>query len=117
MLLAGAAVSAGAAAGLAVAATRRVADVLAVFGAWAAVSGAAQLVTALRRRAQFGSQWPMLLAGGVSVIAGVAYLIASAGADPMLNMLAVYAAAGGVDFVIQAGLLVRRRHRVATIAA
>jgi hypothetical protein len=34
----------------------------------------------------------------------------------MLNMLAIYAATGGVDFVIQAGLLARRR-RLATVIA
>src|SRR5262245_6580409 len=56
LLLAGAAVSAAAAAALAVAATRSVADVLAVFGLWAILSGAAQFVVALRRRAQYGNQ-------------------------------------------------------------
>jgi uncharacterized membrane protein HdeD (DUF308 family) len=45
VLLAGAATSAIAAAALAVAATRTVGDVLAVFGIWAFVSGAAQLIT------------------------------------------------------------------------
>lgn len=54
LLLAGAAVSALAAAALAIAATASVADVLAVFGVWALLSGAAQLVVALRRRAQSG---------------------------------------------------------------
>jgi hypothetical protein len=44
----------------------------------------------------------MLFAGGVSIIAGVAYVIAAAGADPMLNMLVLYAAAGGTDFVVEA---------------
>jgi uncharacterized membrane protein HdeD (DUF308 family) len=97
-----------------VAATGSVADVVAVFGAWAAITGAAQLVVALRRRAQFGRQWPMLLAGGGSIIGGVAYLIAAAGGQPRLGMLAVYAATGGADFVIQAGLLARRRRRLAT---
>jgi uncharacterized membrane protein HdeD (DUF308 family) len=72
LLLAGAAVSAVAAVALAVAATGSIPDVLRVFGVWAAISGAAQLVVALRRHAQLGNQWPMLLAGGVSIIAGVA---------------------------------------------
>ena len=74
--------SAVAAVALGVAATGSVGDVLAVFGVWAAISGAAQLVVALRRRALLGSQWPLLLAGGVSVIAGVVYLMAAAGDDP-----------------------------------
>jgi hypothetical protein len=44
-MLAGAAVSAVAAVALGVAATGSVANVLAVFGVWAAISGAAQLVS------------------------------------------------------------------------
>jgi uncharacterized membrane protein HdeD (DUF308 family) len=76
--------------------------VIAVFGVWAAVSGAAQLVVVLRRRAQLGNQWPLLLANGVSVIGGVAFLIAAAVGHPNLSMLAIYAATGGVEFVIQA---------------
>jgi uncharacterized membrane protein HdeD (DUF308 family) len=117
LLLAGAAVSAVAAIALAVAATGTVSNVLVVFGVWAGLSGAAQLVVALRRRAQFGKPWPMLLAGGVSVIAGIAYVIAASGADPMLNMLSVYAAAGGIDFLIESWLLARRRRHLAVVPA
>jgi uncharacterized membrane protein HdeD (DUF308 family) len=114
LLLAGAAVSAVAAAALAIAATGSVANVLAVFGVWAVLSGAAQIVVALRRRAQYGNQWVMLLAGVGSVGFGIAYVIASTGTDPQLSMLAIYAAGGGIDFLVQAGLLARRRRRVAT---
>ncbi len=117
LLLAGAAVSAVAAVGLAVAATGTVADVLAVFGVWAGLSGAAQLVVAVRRRAQLGLQVPMLLAGGFSVVFGVISIIASAGASPMLGMIAIYAATGGVDFIVEAGLLARRRRRTAARVA
>ena len=117
VLLTGAATSAIAAAALGVAATGSVADVLAVFGVWAAVSGAAQLVTAVRRRAQFGMQWPMLLAGGVSVILGFMFVIAASGAEPRLTMLSVYAATGGIDFLIESWLLARRRHRLAAVPA
>jgi uncharacterized membrane protein HdeD (DUF308 family) len=114
LLLAGAAVSATAAAALAISGTGSVADVLAVFGVWAVLSGAAQVVVALRRRAQYGNQWPMLLAGVGSVGFGIAYVIASTGTDPMLNMLAIYAVGGGIDFLVQAWLLARRRRRLAT---
>jgi len=117
VLLTGAATSAIAAAALGVAATGSVADVLAVFGVWAAVSGAAQLVTAVRRRAQFGMQWPMLLAGGVSVILGFMFVIAASGAEPRLTLLSVYAATGGIDFLIESWLLARRRHRLAAVPA
>jgi uncharacterized membrane protein HdeD (DUF308 family) len=114
LLLAGAASSVVAAAALAIAATGRVADVLAVFGVWAVLSGAAQLVVALRRRAQLGNQWPLLLAGVGSVGFGIAFVIASTGTEPMLNMLAIYAAGGGIDLLVQAWLLARRRRRLAT---
>jgi uncharacterized membrane protein HdeD (DUF308 family) len=117
LLLAGAATSAVAAAALAVAATGSVADVLAVFGVWAVVSGAAQVVVALRRRAQLGGQWVMLLAGVGSVGFGIAFVMASAGTDPQLSMLAIYAAGGGIDFLVQAGLLARRRRRLAAVPA
>ena len=117
LLLAGAAVSAVAAAALAIAVTGSVSDVLAAFGVWALLSGAAQVVVALRRRAQLGNQWPMLLAGVGSVGFGIAYIIASTGTDPMLNMLAIYAAGGGIDFLVQAWLLARRRRRMAALPA
>ena len=115
VLLTNAATSTVAAVALGIAATGSVSDALTVFGVWAGVSGAAQLVTALRRRAQFGLQLPMLLAGGFSVVAGVAFIIAATGADPMLSMLSIYAATGGIDFIIEAYLLARRR-RMATAA-
>jgi uncharacterized membrane protein HdeD (DUF308 family) len=111
LLLANAATSAVAAVALGVAAAAGVAETLAVFGVWAVVSGAAQLVVALRRRAQFGRQLPMVLAGAGSVIFGVVFLASSAGADPMLRMVGIYAAGGGADLVIQAWLLRRRMRR------
>jgi len=116
LLLANAGSSIVAAVALGVAATGSVANVLVVFGVWAAVSGAAQLVVAIRRRAQLGKQWPMLLAGGVSVIFGLAYIIAAAGDQPRLDMLVLYAATGGLDFILEALLLARRRRRQANAA-
>jgi uncharacterized membrane protein HdeD (DUF308 family) len=117
LLLSNAATSTVAALALGIAATASVAAVFAVFGVWAAVSGGAQLVTALRRQALYGRQIPMLLAGGVSVLIGVVFIVASAAGTPALSMLAIYAAGGGVDFVIEAGLLARRRHHLAAVPA
>ena len=111
LLLANAAVSTVAAVLLSLAATGSIADVLAVFGGWALVSGAAQLAAAIRRQALLGKQWLMRIAGVGSIVIGVGYLIASTGSDPKLSNLAIYAASGGIDFVIQAGLLVRRHRR------
>jgi uncharacterized membrane protein HdeD (DUF308 family) len=117
ILLDNAATSTVAALALGIVAIGSVADVFAVFGVWATVSGAAQLITALRRRAVYGLQLPMLLAGGVSVLLGAAFIIGAAGRAPALSMLAVYAATGGIDFIIEAGLLARRHHRMPTVAA
>jgi uncharacterized membrane protein HdeD (DUF308 family) len=115
-LLINAGTSTVAAIALGVAATRGVAAAFVVFGVWATVSGAAQLVVVLRRRAQLGKQWPLLLANGVSVIAGVAFIIAAVVGHPNQGMLAIYAATGGVEFLIQAWLLGRRRRRLANAA-
>jgi hypothetical protein len=61
----------------------------------------------------FGRQWPLLLAGAGSTIWGIVFLVMSGSDDPSLRMIAVYAAGGGVEFVIQAWLLARRTHEVA----
>jgi uncharacterized membrane protein HdeD (DUF308 family) len=116
LLLANAAFSAVAAVALGVAATGSKANVLVVFGVWAFVAGAAQLVVVLRRRAQLGNQWPLLLANGVSVLGGIVFIIGSTADDPKLRMIAIYAATGGVEFVTQAWLLAQRRRRPANPA-
>jgi hypothetical protein len=59
----------------------------------------------------------MLLAGGASVIAGVAYVIAATGENAKLRWLVLYTATGGAEFVIQAWLLSRRRRRLTTMPA
>jgi uncharacterized membrane protein HdeD (DUF308 family) len=100
-----------------VAAAGSVANVLAVFGVWAALSGAAQLVVTLWRRARLGTQWPLLIAGGGSVVFGAVFLALATADSPNLNMLAAYALGGGLEFVIQAWLLARRRPRFATVSA
>ena len=94
-----------------IAVTGDLGNVLAVFGVWAAVTGAAQLTVALRRRKALGWQWPMLLAGGLSMVGGITFVIMAAGEAPKLDAVIFHAAIGGAYFVIQAGLLVRRRQR------
>ncbi|MFJ7497302.1 DUF308 domain-containing protein [Streptomyces sp. NPDC097727] len=80
--------------------------VLHVFGAWAVLSGVAQVVVGIRRRGpELGKQWPMLIAGGLSVLVGAFYNIQAAGDDPSLDVLSVYATGGGVFFIVQAALL------------
>lgn len=91
--------------------------VLHVFGAWAVVPGAAQVVVELRRRgSELGKQGPMLVAGGLSFVVGAFYTLQAMGDDPSLDVLSVYATGGGVFFVVQAGLLgwKARRLRIRT---
>ena len=115
LLLANTATSFAAAIGLGVAATGSHKNVFAVFGVWAVVSGLAQFVVAVRRSGRLGKQWPMRLAGIGSIIIGVAYIYGSTRNNPALEMLAIYAATGGADFLIEAWLLARRRHRVQAV--
>lgn len=91
---------------------------LAVFGTWAVVSGAAQLIVGLRRRGpELGRQWPMLIAGGLSFLVGVSYVVRAAGDRPSLDVLAVYATGGGVFFIVQALLLAWRSHQQRHVAS
>ncbi|MDN5780445.1 MAG: DUF308 domain-containing protein [Luteimonas sp.] len=102
---------------LGVAGDRGVAAALAVFGAWAIVSGLAQLVVGLRRRGpELGRQWPMLIAGGLSFLVGISYDVQAAGDDPSLQKLSVYAIGGGIFFIVQAGLLAWRSRQAAAQA-
>ena len=106
-----------AAAALGVAGGRGVAAALAVFGAWAVLSGAVQLVVGLLRRGpELGRQWPMLIAGGLSFLVGISYDIQAAGDAPSLEKLSVYAIGGGAFFVIQAGLLAWRSRQMSSRA-
>ncbi|MEV5176779.1 DUF308 domain-containing protein [Streptomyces flaveolus] len=92
-----------------------VAPVLHVFGAWAVVSGAAQVVVGLRRRGpELGKQWPTLISGGLSFLVGFFYNIQAAGDNPSLDVLSVYATGGGVWFILQALLLGWKARRLRT---
>ncbi|MEZ0075469.1 hypothetical protein [Planotetraspora sp. GP83] len=91
------------------------AAVLHVFGAWAVVSGAAQvLVGVLRRGPELGRQWPVLIAGGLSFLVGIFYNIQAFGEHASLDVLSIYATGGGVFFIIQSGLLAWRARRSRT---
>lgn len=87
--------------GVGVACASGIPAVLRVWGAWAVVAGLVQLSVAVPRRAM-GGQWPMILSGGISVLAGASF-IASAGADdPKLTSAIGYAVPGAIFFLISA---------------
>ena len=82
------------------------ASVLLVWGAWAITAGIVQLIVAVSRRA-VGGQWPMILSGGISVLAGTGFILQSGGPSVSLTSLAGYATLGGVFFLISAVRLQR----------
>ena len=90
-----------AAAGLAVAATSGIPGILRVWGAWAIVSGIVQLVVGTSRRA-LGGQWPMILSGALSAVAGTVFTLQAARDGASLSTLAGYAAVGGFFFLVSA---------------
>lgn len=95
------AVSLLAAAGLAAAATSGIPAVLRVWGAWAVVAGLIQLIVAVNRRGM-GGQWPMIISGGISVLAGGSFIAGASGADPTLTNAIGYAIPGAIFFLISA---------------
>ncbi|MFG3532343.1 DUF308 domain-containing protein [Streptomyces sp. NPDC047917] len=95
------AVSLVAAAGVGIACASGIPAVLRVWGAWAILSGLVQLIVAVPRR-RLGGQWPMIVSGAISILAGASF-VASAGADePALTAAIGYAVPGGIFFLVSA---------------
>ncbi|MFC9693889.1 hypothetical protein ACFTSF_35375 [Kribbella sp. NPDC056951] len=95
------AISSLAAIALAFAGPSGVPTVLRVWGAWAVTSGLVQLIVGLGRR-KLGGQWPMILSGGLSVLAGASFIAGASAANPTLTNIAGYAVLGGVFFLVSA---------------
>lgn len=104
---------------VAIALTESMNAVLGVFGVWAALSGLLQLATGVRRWKSHGAQWPMILSGIQSTVAGGMFLVqANATEPPQITTIAPYAAFGAFYFLVSAVWLtvsdarVRRARRV-----
>ena len=110
-LYANMAISALAAAGLAVASASGVPAVLRVWGAWAVVAGLVQLIVAVHRRGM-GGQWPMILSGSISVLAGANFVLSASAPNPSPASVAGYAVLGGTFFLVSALRLGARLTRV-----
>ncbi|MER5647505.1 hypothetical protein [Streptosporangium sp. NPDC002524] len=87
--------------GVAVACASGIPAVLRVWGAWAVVAGLVQLIVGVTRR-KMGGQWPMIISGGVSVLAGASFVAGASAAGATLTNVAGYAIPGGVFFLISA---------------
>ncbi len=69
------------------------------FGAWAAISGALQLGSAVLLRRE-GRQLPMMISGALSMLAGLSFIAAAGAADANLAALAGYMALGAVLYLV-----------------
>jgi uncharacterized membrane protein HdeD (DUF308 family) len=89
-----------AAVALGFAAASGAAAVLVTWGLWALTAGAVQLIVGLNRR-KLGGQWAMIISGGISVLAGLAFILMS-GTMASVAGIAGYATLGGIFFLISA---------------
>ncbi|MET9251464.1 hypothetical protein [Nonomuraea sp. NPDC003709] len=87
--------------GVAIACASGIPAVLRVWGAWAVVAGLVQLIVGVTRR-KMGGQWPMVISGGISVLAGASFIVGASAAGPTLTNAAGYAVPGGIFFLISA---------------
>jgi len=81
--------------------TSGIPSVLRAWGAWAVVSGFTQLVVGLGRR-RLAGQWPMVVSGTISMLAGASFVLQAGGEGASLTNLAVYGFLGGVFFLVSA---------------
>src|SRR5947208_5021631 len=75
--------------GVAIACASGIPAVLRVWGAWAVVAGLVQLIVGVTRR-KLGGQWPMIMSGGISVLAGASFIAGASAANPTLTNAAGY---------------------------
>ncbi|GAA0925927.1 MULTISPECIES: hypothetical protein [Streptomyces violaceusniger group] len=99
-------------AGMIIAVFSTIGRALLVFGVWALLSGAVQLIVAIRRRRIVGAQWPMIISGGQSVLAGATVAATSASATSSLSTVAGYSAFGAFWFLVSVIALSIRGRRV-----
>lgn len=100
-----------AAVGMLIAVFSTVGTALLVFGGWALVSGAIQLVVAIRRWRAVGAQWPMAISGGQSVLAGAVCAVTSVSPTSGLATVAGYSAFGAFWFLVSVIALTVRARR------
>ncbi|MFC0518660.1 DUF308 domain-containing protein [Mucilaginibacter angelicae] len=87
---------------VAIAINKGVPAALIVFGAWALLTGLIQLVLGLKRRKEFGGQWPMILSGGQSMIAGISFIAMANSPSMGIVNLAGYSAFGAFYYLLAA---------------
>jgi uncharacterized membrane protein HdeD (DUF308 family) len=78
------------------------AAILDTFGGWALISGAIQLIVALRRHTLITAQWFMVISGADSIFAGTTFLRWSGTAHDGLSTLIQYSTGGALWYLIAA---------------
>jgi uncharacterized membrane protein HdeD (DUF308 family) len=79
-----------------------IAEALIVFGIWAISAGLIQLILAVRRRKEFGGQWPLIISGGQSMLGGISFIVLAHAPTSGIKSLAGYAAFGAFYFLLAA---------------
>jgi len=97
-----AAISISATIGVILALQKGIPEALMVFGVWAILTGLIQLILGMRRRKQLGGQWPMIISGGQSMLAGVSFIVMANAPNQGITTLAGYAAFGAFYFLLAA---------------
>jgi len=90
-------------------------ETLMVFGAWAILTGSIQLVLGLQRRKLLGGQWPMIISGGQSMIAGVSIIVQAHAPTMGIVNLAGYSAFGAFYYLLSAFRLSKTIKQVTTV--
>jgi uncharacterized membrane protein HdeD (DUF308 family) len=86
--------------------THSMSTVFTILGAWAALAGILQLVTAVRRWKSAGAEWAMILSGAQSTLGGAFFVKMSFDpVAPKIGALVGYAAFGAFYFLLSALLL------------
>jgi uncharacterized membrane protein HdeD (DUF308 family) len=84
---------------------------LVVFGVWASISGAVQLYLGLVRRRPIGGQWAMNISGGLSILAGISFIVTAGAPSTSLRTIAGYSGFGAFWYLVGALLLIRAARR------
>jgi len=91
-------------------------EALIVFGIWAILTGAIQLILGFQRRKLLGGQWPMMISGGQSLLGGTSFIVLAHDPTMGITSLAGYAAFGAFYYLLSAFRLSKTAKQIAAVA-